>query len=143
MLDSRKSGTPQLLCNDALVWVAAAAMIYGHLPCGMQLANLPTCQLAKLPKCLSAHQLGPPMGHAHAHGVVHPYIDSRGQRRPANTASQSIVAPSKFDKQLPACYLVNRYGTGTGWQKSRISGGWAPTALICTGNFASRCIIRI
>ena len=55
------SSAPLLL----LVWVAAAAMIYGHLPCGMQLANLPTCQIAKLPKCLSAHQLGPPMGHAH------------------------------------------------------------------------------
>lgn len=52
----------------------------GTCPCG----NLPTCQLAKLPKCLSAHQLGPPMGHAH--GVLHPYVDSRGQRQPAPTA---------------------------------------------------------
>lgn len=52
----------------------------GTCPCG----NLPTCQLAKLPKCLSAHQLGPPMGHAH--GVLHPYIDSQGQRQPVPTA---------------------------------------------------------
>ena len=52
----------------------------GTCPCG----NLPTCQIAKLPKCLSAHQLGPPMGHAH--GVLHPYIDSQGQRQPVPTA---------------------------------------------------------